>query len=130
MANVVTMLSGTTSAAVYASTARTATPDTAEYEFIGEAPRSLLFNFSVTAGAALSLTFKVEGVDRASGTVFLLLAGAAETGVTAKQYSVGPGLPVSANVSANAVVPSVFRVTVTHGNGTSCTYSLSMFTGS
>ena len=37
----------------------------------------------------------------------------------------GVGLPVTANVSANEAMPNVFRVTVTHGNGNSITYSLS-----
>lgn len=130
MANDVTMVSGNTFVEVYANTARTATPNTQEFEFLGEVPMAALFCLSVTVGAALSLTFKVEAVDRTAGVAFPLLTGTAVTGVSTATYTLGASMPATANVSANTVFPSIMRVTITHGNATSCNYSLAMFLGS
>lgn len=124
MANTVTSALQSAAFPIYPSAARTATPDTAEFEISAEYLYGA-FVFDVTVGSTLLLTFKVEAVDRVSGKTYTLISSAANgvTGVSTNVYKVGPALPVAANVSANDFLPSAIRVTVTHGNATSCTYT-------
>lgn len=128
MANVIT--AGVGSAfQVLASAARTATPDTQEFEL----PRGTSFLTLVTDATAItdtpSVTVTVSGVDRVSGKIYTLLAGAAITGVSTQVLKIGPGLPVTANVSANEWVPPVIRITATHGDTDSITYSIGAMVG-
>lgn len=109
---------------VMASAARTATPDTEELEVPGGTKNMVLVVDTTAAGASPSTVVKVSGVDRTSGKIWDILASAAITATGTVTLSIGPGLAASANVSANAVVPPVIRVTATHGNGTSHTYSV------
>jgi hypothetical protein len=60
-----------------------------------------------------------------SGKYVTLLASAAQTGTGTVALSIGPGLPSTANVSANALLPRLFRVEVTVGTADSVTYSVS-----
>lgn len=109
---------------VMVSAARTATPDTQELE-LPRGTRYLTLVLDVTAVTATpDLIMKVEGVDRASGAVWLLLADASVATVSTSTLHVGPGLTAAANVTANAHVPPVVRVTVTHGDADSATYSV------
>lgn len=111
---------------VFASAARTATPNTQEIE-VGPRWTGLTLVIDTTAaGTSPSTVFKVEGVDRISGKTYGALSSAAVTGVGTVTLSVGPGLPVTANVSANQPVPPVVRVTATHGNSTTHTYSVAL----
>lgn len=115
---------------VMASAARTATPDTEELE-VPAGARFMMLVIDVTAVSSTpSTTFKIEGVDRVAGKVFPTTAGGllssaalAATGVTTLR--VGPGLTAAANVTANDVLPPVVRITATHGNANSMTYSVS-----
>lgn len=70
-----------------------------------------------------SLTVTVQGKDRASGKYFTLLAGAAVTTNVTNVYTVFPGATVTANVSANATLPEIFRVIVTANNANAATYT-------
>lgn len=109
---------------VYASAARTATPDTQELELPG-GTQYVTAVIDVTAVTAdPSLTLKIEGVDRVSGKVWTLIEDAAVTATGTSTVSVGPGLPAAANATANAHVPPVIRFTVTHGDADSATYSV------
>ena len=54
------------------------------------------------------------------------LAGAAVTTNVTNVYTVFPGAPATANVSANDHLPQVFRVIVTHGNANPADYSLGL----
>lgn len=109
---------------VYASAARTATPDTEELE-LPRGTRYATFVLDATAITATpSVTLKVEGVDRASGKTWTLIQDAAVTGIATSTVQIGPGLPVAANVSDNVALPPVIRVTATHGDADSITYSV------
>ncbi|MER5252907.1 hypothetical protein [Streptomyces sp. NPDC002855] len=109
---------------VYASAARTATPDTEELE-LPKGTRFITAVIDVTAVTATpALTLKIEGVDRASGKVWTLIEDAAVSTVSTGTLHVGPGLTAAANVTANAMVPPVVRFTVTHGDADSATYSV------
>jgi hypothetical protein len=110
---------------IYASAARTATPDTQEFE-LPAGTKYGNFILDVTAVTATpALTFKVEGVDRVSGKVYsVLTAGSAVATVSTTVYKVGPGLTAAAGSIANDFLPQVIRVTVTHGDTDSATYTL------
>lgn len=108
---------------VYASAARTATPTavtvpTGRYN-------SLHLIIDCTASAATpSVVCTLDALDSISGKYYNLLTSAAITGSGTTVLKVGPGLPVSANVSANDVLPSTLRVTMTHADADSITYSV------
>lgn len=109
---------------VYSSTARTATPDTMEFEL----PRGTRFGhfvIDVTAITATpSVTFTISGVDRVSGKVYTILASAAITAVGTTVLKVGPGLTAATNSVANDVLPQVIRISASHLDADSITYSM------
>lgn len=77
---------------------------------------------AVTATPAL--TVKIQGKDPLSGKYYDILVSATIATVSTTVLKVGPGLPVTANLSANDMVPSIWRVIVTHGDTDSATYSI------
>lgn len=60
---------------------------------------------------ASAITVTIQGKDPVSGSYYTLLTSASLTASTFSVLSVYPGLAVSANVSANDVLPPVWRVT-------------------
>lgn len=124
MANVVRqVVEATQSVSVLPSAARTATPDTEELELRGA--RGLHLVIDVTAVTLTpSVTVTISGVDRLSGKVYTLLASAAITAVGTTVLKVGPGLTAAANLVANDVLPPIVRITCTHGDADSITYSV------
>lgn len=125
MANIIAQASAPSWFAVLPSAARTATPvDTNEYELGGRA-RCLTVVIDVTAVTSTpSTTFKIQGVDRLSGKTWDILASAAIAATGTVIMRVGPGIAVTANVSANDVVPPIVRIVASHGNANSMTYSI------
>ena len=77
---------------------------------------------AVTATPAL--TVKIQGKDPLSGKYYDLLVSTAIATVSTTVLKVGPGLPVAANLSANDMVPSIWRVIVTHGDTDEAVYSV------
>jgi hypothetical protein len=132
MANTITRLGARDDAVtVYASAARTATPDSQEFDIPGNV-RGLMLVIDVTdVTATPSVTFRIDGVDRVSGKTFPatsgLLTSAAITATGTTTMRVGPGLPATANVSANDLVPGRVRITATHGDADSITYTARLF---
>jgi hypothetical protein len=106
---------------LYASAARTSTP--AAVTVPRGRYRGIKLVVDITAGAVLSITPKIEGVDSLSGKAFALLTGAVATGVSTVVMTVYPGATAAANVAANDMLPDQVRVTITHGNGTAATYT-------
>ena len=106
-----------------ASAARTATNSSADlYNPDG---LGVLIWLDVTAiVTAPSITLSLQGKDPASGKYTTLFTGAAVTTVSTTTYVVYPGVTETANVDAAVPVPRTFRVTVTHANGNSITYSV------
>lgn len=107
---------------VYPSAARTATPTSVDVP-VGRA-RALELVIDITAGATLSITPKIEGVDTLSGKTYTLLVGSALTGVGTTVLRVFPGAAPAANTVANDVLPETIRITMTHGNANSATYTV------
>lgn len=126
MANTITRVSNSAGqVTVLSSAARTATPDTYEYEVSGY--RGLHLTIDATASAATpSVVVTILGVDRASSSTYTLLASAAITGTGTTVLRVGPGLTAAANTVANDVLPPVIRIQSVHGDADSITYSIGM----
>jgi len=111
---------------VYASAARTATPTAVT--FPAGRYNFLHLSIDVTAATATpSVVCTVDGLDTVSGKYYNLLTSAAltESGVPfTRVLKIGPGLPVTANVSANDILTDTIRVTMTHADSDSITYSV------
>lgn len=127
MANVIReLLASTPCFEVLPSAARTTAPDTQEFQVDrrGFSPSGLILTIDATAITATpALTVTVSGVDRTSGKLYTILAS------TAIATAVTTVLKINAGVAAGAtatleVLPSVFRVTCTHGDSDSITYSI------
>jgi len=69
-----------------------------------------------------SITLKIEG--KVNGKYYTILEGAAVTTASVNTYRVFPHLTAVANSIANDVIPKTFRITVTHANTDSITYSV------
>lgn len=84
-----------------------------------------VIDVTVVSGTTPQLTVFIEGLDPTSGKYFTLLASAVLTATGTTVLHVGPGLPVAANVSANAIVTRNWRVrwTIT-GTTPSFTFSV------
>lgn len=105
-----------------ASLARTATVSTADQvNYNGKGIHIIL---DVTALADTpSIVLKIEGKS-ASGIYYTLLEGAAVTGTGTNIYKVMPWATPAANVAAADLLPRTWRVTMTHADTDSITYSV------
>lgn len=112
---------------VLPSAARTADPDTIEFELSGRGYEysGLVLVIDATAVTATpALTVTVSGVDRVSGKLFTILASTAIATAVTTVLKIGPGLTAAANLVANDRLPPIFRVTCSHGDADSITYSV------
>lgn len=85
---------------------------------------NIVLDCTVNAGGLGSVTITIKGKDPTSNKYYTLLTGAAVTTVSTNLYAVGPGLPATANVSANAIVPRFIQIVVTANNANPITYSV------
>lgn len=109
---------------IYASAARTATPTAVEVNT--RRFRSMVIVLDATAITSTpSITVTLARKDNTSGKYVDMLTSAAIATVSTNTIRIGLGLPATANVSANEPLPNVVRVTVTHGNANSITYTVS-----
>lgn len=104
------------------SIARTATTTSADVSV--SSGTGLVVVLDVTAGSVLLLTLAIQRKDPASGKYVTILTSASVTGVSTNTYKVHPDLAAVANLTVNDVLAGTFRVVVTHGNATSCTYTV------
>lgn len=108
---------------VFASTARTATHNSADLTNYNG--RGLHLVIDVTASSATpSVTFTIQGKDELSGKYYTLLVSAAITGTGTTVLRVYPGLTAAANLVATDVLPRTWRVLATHADADSITYSV------
>lgn len=79
----------------------------------------------VTAVSATpTITVKVEGKDPLSGAFYTILTSAGLTATGTVVLRIGKDIIAAANVAANAMLPSEYRITSTHTDGDSITYSI------
>lgn len=74
--------------------------------------------------ASPSVQLEIDGKDVVSGKYYSLLTGANVTTVSTNVYTVYPTLPAVANVTAQDVLPHVYRIKVTAVNANAGTYSV------
>lgn len=71
---------------------------------------TLFVNISALTGTSPTLTVTIQGVDPVSGATVTLLASTAIAATGVHMLQIYPALPATANVSANAVLPSNWQV--------------------
>jgi hypothetical protein len=112
---------GTVSLTNLASAARTALvtgSDFTTYNAFG-----MIVTLDVTVIPSDNITLTIQGKDNL-GVYYTLLAGAAVSTVSTNKYIVFPGSTVTANVSANQLIPRVCRINMAVSSATSITYSV------
>ena len=114
------------------SAARTATPTPGpggDYGYLtnNQRFRGAHIILDVTALAATpSITVAVDGYDYGSDSWYNILTGSAVTTTSQTIYKVHPDLTAVGNLVAKDGVPYLWRVTVTHADADSITYSLAV----
>lgn len=86
--------------------------------------RGVIVTLNMATVGTGSVTITIQGKDIASGQYYTLLAGAAVTTNSVNVYTVYPGAPATANVSANSPLPRTWRVLVTANNANATTYTV------
>lgn len=110
----------------YASAARTATP-TAVTVPTGRYTKAVIVADVTAVTATPSVVMTVDGKDNTSGKWYNIITSTAMTDSGApytRTLRVGPGLTASANLTVLDILPDVIRVTMTHGDADSITYSV------
>lgn len=107
----------------FASEARTATPTAVQVT--DDQVMGIQVVIDVTAIAATpSVTPAIDGYDPASDSWYNILTGAAITGTGTTVLRVHPELPDAANLVAQDFLPETYRVSMTHGDADSITYTV------
>jgi hypothetical protein len=83
----------------------------------------LIIDPTVNAGGLGSIQVTIQGKDPLSGKKYTILQSAVLTALATVVLRVGAGLPVSANLSANDVLPKDLSINFVHGAGGPITYT-------
>ena len=110
---------------VLASAARIATNNSEDLTNSGHKGCHVIIDVTVDPDSA-SIVPTIQGLDSVSGKYYTLLVGNAITAVGTTVLRIYPGLTASANVIANDIVPSKFRILMTHADADSITYSVAV----
>lgn len=109
---------------LYASAARTATPTAVTFS-TGRC-KELRIVIDVTAVTSTpSVVFTLDMVDSLSGKFPNIITSAAITGTGTTVLTVALGATVAANVAVSAPLSESLRLTATHGDADSITYTVS-----
>jgi hypothetical protein len=111
---------GKKSEVIYASAARTATSSAT---ILTDSTEGLFFIDVTAAAVTPSVVFTIAGVSP-SGTEYTILASAAITGTGMTVLRVSPQLTAAANTIAKDMLPQALKVTATHADADSITYSM------
>lgn len=110
---------------VLSSAARTASPTPTPASITDPGAKGCIVHVNATAKTATpSVVVAVEGYDPASDSWYTILASAAITDAGTTLLHVYPGVVAAANSRANFRLPRTWRVTATHADGDSLTYSV------
>lgn len=111
------------SVTLLASAARTASNNTADQS--NNSYRGLHVIIDVTAVSATpSVVATIQGKDEVSGVYYDLLVATAITATGTTVLKVYPGIAAAAGGAASDVLPSTWRVKLTHADSDSITYSV------
>lgn len=92
------------------------------------AARGVKVILDMTAFGTGSVTLTIQGKDKISGKYYTLLAGAAVVSNATFVYTVFPGAPVAANVSANDELPETWRWSIVANNANPTTFTVGFST--
>jgi hypothetical protein len=107
---------------IFASAARTATTSaTIPCKTIG----GLIFINCTAVTASPSVVFTVAGVSPSGSAEYTILASAAITGTGLTVLRIHPSLTAAANTIAKDILPAALKITATHADTDSITYSVS-----
>jgi len=106
-----------------ASTTTQLGPDIASPTAVG-----LKLVVAVTNAGTGSIMVAIQGKDKQSGQYYPILSGTAIVANGVTVYTVFPGAPVAANVSANDMIPEIWRWNVAVQNPNPMTYSIGFST--
>lgn len=108
---------------ILSSAARTATNSSADQT--NHTGRGLLVAINVTAVTATpSITVSIENKETIGDTYTAVLTSAAITGTGTTWLKLYPGIAAAANVAASDLLAHTYRITVTHADADSITYSV------
>lgn len=107
---------------IFASAARTAT--TSATIITGSCAGLFFINVTATS-ATPSVVFTIDGQDPISGAAYNILTSAAITATGLTVLRVHPALSAAANTIAKDMLPAAVKVTATHADSDSITYSVS-----
>jgi len=93
-------------------------------DLVNQNARGVVVVLDTTVIGTGSVTVTINGKDRASGKYNLLLTGAAAITNTTNRYTVYPGIPVAANVTASDVLPELWQIVITANNANAATYTV------
>lgn len=108
---------------VLTSAIRAATTNSSTFGNPGAKGIHLSVDVTVVPGVD-TVTPKIQGYDETSGKYYDILVGSAIVATGTTVLKVYPGITVAANVSASDVLPTSWRVTMTHSAATNFTYSI------
>lgn len=109
----------------YDSVARVATPTAVEFNT--KRDTGIIVVINVTAVSATpSVVPTIDGIDSVSGAAYNLLTGAAITGTGITFLRIHPAIEGAANIKASEMLPELTRITMTHADADSITYSVSI----
>lgn len=109
--------------ALYSPAARTATPTAVTFSPKGRQRLHLIIDVTAVT-ATPSVVPTIDGYDSLSGKYYNLLTGVAITATGTTVLKVVPGLAASANAVAADFLPNTVRLTMTHGDSDSITYTV------
>jgi len=108
---------------IFTSVARTATIVSSVLS--AEEAISSIFVIDVTAiTASPSVVFSIEAKDPLSTAFYNVIDSAAITGTGTTTIQVGMNIVAAANIAANEMLPAEYRITATHGDADSITYTV------
>lgn len=107
---------------IFPSAARTAT---ASATLVTDSMHGLFFINVTAVTATPSVTFTIAGISPVGDVAYTILASAAITATGLTVLRVSPHLTAAANTIAKDLLPSAVKVTATHGDADSITYSVS-----
>jgi hypothetical protein len=107
---------------IFASAARTSTPTAVEVNASGAHGIHLVID--VTAAASPSVVPTIDGYDELSGKYYNLLTGSAIVATGTTVLKIFPGIATLANGAASDIIPNRIRISMTHGNANSVTYTV------
>lgn len=113
-----------TTAIVLSSAVRAATTNSSTFTNYDSRGGHFVIDVTAVPGGGDTVTPKIEGADPASGKYYDILVGVPIAATGTSVLKVHPDIAASLNTQAKDVLPTTWRVTLTHSANTNFTYSV------